>query len=141
MSPDYYIIKIPDRYAWSKELQDRTKNIWSVYAFDRNSETNLCEITPSYCLMYLSVDYEPVDDLTEDQLEALHCNMNEGSATSEPVTYMHVRDVEAMIASSPELVRKSSSEFDTAECETDTERWNAEFDQLLEGWQTGALSF
>jgi hypothetical protein len=82
-----------------------------------------------------------VEGLTDEQLEALNSDVDEGGDSSDPVAYMHVRDVEARIESNPELVKKAGSEFDVDHCETDTERWNAEFDQLREGWHTGSLSF
>lgn len=139
--PNYHIIKISERYLWSKSIQDRTTDVWAVYAFDRNAATNLCEITPSFCLMYLGACHEPILGLTDKQLEVLHEDVDEGSDATDPVSYMHVGTIEALITKYRDLVKKVEMVLDTEDCSSDNERWNAEFDQLREGWQTGALSF
>jgi hypothetical protein len=141
MTPEYWLIKLPERGFWSEEIQAKTTEIWGVYAFARNQTTRVCEITTSYCLMHLGAEHSPIEGLSEKEIEKLSEDIAEGASQSEPVTYMHERAVENLLLADPSMAKKVSMEFDIEDCSTDTERWNAEFDQLQEGWNTGALSF
>ena len=50
IKPDWWLVKLNERQYWCDEIQAKTEAIFGVYAFDRNEQTHLCEITPSYCL-------------------------------------------------------------------------------------------
>lgn len=140
-NPEYHIIKLSERAYWNPNIQAQTKEIFGVYAFDRSTATHCCELTPSYCLMYLGADFVPNDDLSDEEREALDTNITEGSCSSDPVIYMHVRDVENLMTIHPDRVQKANLDFDLDEDLDEQGKWNAEFDQLLEGWSTGSLMF
>lgn len=141
MDHNYHLIKLPEREHWSDEVKSLTQEIYGVYAYDAAEYTYCAEATPSHCLMYIGVDYIPVEDLEEDKLEELHTWIEEGSTYSEPVTYMHVASVVRRVEAKPELTKKAEIEFDLEDISNETARWNAIFDQLIEGWHTGALRY
>lgn len=111
-----------------------------MYAFDRNERTFCCELTPSYCLMFLAADCVPVDTLSDDEREALYELVIDGSRDTEHVMYMHCRDVDRMLEEHPERMRKveiDAPDQDLAE----NESWNKAYDELCEGWSTGSWNF
>ena len=132
--PDYYMLKLDERQHWHAEIQSQTRAIYGVYAFDRSSHTHLCEYTPSYELRWIATDYEEIEEIAEDEdrREALNEKILSASYDSEPVTYMHVSDVEALIKRLPERVRKVEIEPDE---DTDP------FEEIMEGWNTGGFQW
>lgn len=139
VTPDFHIIKIDERNFWSESVQQRTKEVYGVYAFDRNSYTYCCEATPSYELLFLGTDFVGEENLSEEQKEELDTWVL--TADSEPVTYMHVRSVEQLCEKYPQRTQKANINLETDESHTEVEAWNAVFDQLCEGWSTGSLQF
>jgi len=142
IKPDYQIVKLDERRHWRKDIQEKTTAIYGVYAYDRNEHTHLCELTPSHCLMFLGTDHVEVDGLSEEERERLSEIVMDGALDSEPVTYMHVRDIERIVKENPTLTRKADVDLDDLDEDLDdSARWNAIFDKLSEGWHTGALMF
>jgi len=141
VKPDYQIIKLDERQHWHEDVQKQTTAVYGVYAYDKNEHTFLCEMTPSHCLMFLGTDYAEIDGLSEEERNDLNEKILEGSSSSEPVAYMHVRDIERIVEKNPSLSKKADMDFDLDEDLDEHAKWNAMFDQLLEGWNTGALMF
>lgn len=127
--PDYYLLKLDERQHWHEKIQSQTAAIYGVYAVDRSTHWHLCEYTPSYELRFIATDYEEIDGLTEEQQEALNEQILSAGADSEPVTYMHASGVETLIKRHPERARKVEPDEDATD----------PFDDLMEGWNTGAL--
>lgn len=140
-APEYYMIKIDERKHWRDDIQGKTTAVYSVYAFDRNTHVHLCELTPSYCLMFLGHDYVVAEGLSETEYEELDAKVTEGLLDSEPVTYMHARTVESLLKQDPTLMKKVDIDLVADESLSENEQWNADFDSLVEGWHTGALRF
>lgn len=122
IKPNYCLIKLDERQFWNEEISGQTKAMYGVYAFDRNERTFCCEITPSYCLVFVANDYEEIDDLSEEERDSL--NEKVLSASNEPVTYMHVRTVEKIIADHPERFRSLDVEIETDESDDENQAWN-----------------
>jgi len=141
LTPEYHIIKIDERRHWREDIQAKTTAVYGVYAFDRSTHVYLCEMTPSYCLMFLGHDYVEVEGLSEADREELDTKVIDGLLDSEPVTYMHARTVESLIKASPDLVKKAGIDLVADESLSENDQWNADFDSLVEGWHTGALRF
>jgi hypothetical protein len=131
--PDYCLLKLDEREHWHEKIQAQTRTIFGVYAFDRSCHTHLCEATPSYELRFVANDYEEIDGLDEEARERL--NETILCADSEPVTYMHARDVDALIARCPERCRPV--EVDVAIFGTE----EAVFDAIMDDWNTGTIFF
>lgn len=138
--PSYCLIKIDERAFWSADVRSKTVANHGVYAFDRASRTHLCELTPSYCLVFIANDYDEVDGLSDDDREALYETVC-SAFSEEPVTYMHVRTVESIIDRRPDLLRAVDIDFDFDERDTEGEEWNATFDQIAEAWSSGAIMY
>ena len=71
-------------------LPPEVKAIRECYAYDPESATHLCELTPSHYLVHLYTDTEctaETDDDRREELQALYCYQG-----SEDI-YMHVSDV------------------------------------------------
>jgi len=142
VKPNYCLIKIDERDMWNPEIAEQTKAMYGVYAFDRNSHTHCCELTPSYCLVFISNDYEEIDGLSEDQREALNEKILGSMYDCEQVTYMHVSSVERMIEKHPELLREVTNLLDLDEDDEDEDRtWNAVYDHIAERWGSGSLMY
>ena len=142
VKPNYCLIKINERGMWYPKIAEQTKAMYGVYAFDRNSHTHLCELTPSYCLVFISTDYEEVDGLSEEQKEKLNEEIIGSMYDCEKVTYMHVSSVEKLIEAHPERLREVTDLLDIDFDDDEEDRtWNTIFDNISEGWGTGALMY
>jgi len=74
-------------------LPPEVKAIRECYVYDPESCTHLCELTPSYHLVYLYTSLECTSDTSDERREELECKY----CYQEPEdTYMHVRDVQKM---------------------------------------------
>ena len=99
------------------------KEIRSVYAYDPESGTYLCELVPSYDLRYLhtyivftdELEKQKLSDELRDILDEKYCHQD-----SEDM-YMHVSDIRALKDPAP----KECGEFDTLEdgCEYLNSNW------------------
>ena len=96
--PDACIVKIPDRDYWCDDVQAMTKRIFAVYALDRRQHFHLCELCASYELWFIEHQYEPTDDVDqdEDKRHELYELILEGGRYEEQVIYEHRKDIEPM---------------------------------------------
>jgi hypothetical protein len=96
--PDTCVIKVPERDYWCEAVQVMTKRIFGVYALDRRQHFHLCEFCASYELWFIETQYEETDDVAEDESKRddLNESILEGDRDTEPVRYMHVRDIDPM---------------------------------------------
>jgi len=106
------------------------KEIRTVYAYNPESATHLCELTPSYDLRYLHTYivfnneniekdmWESQADRLTDQLEERYCHEDSED------TYMHVSDVRQFAKDNP-LHHKECGEYDSIEdaCEHLNGNW------------------
>jgi hypothetical protein len=100
--PDACIVKIPDREYWCDEVQKLTTRIFAVYALDRRQHHYLCEMCASYELHFIEHQYEPTDevDQDDDKRDELHELILDGSRYEESVIYEHRCDVDPMFGRS-----------------------------------------
>ncbi len=96
--PDTCIVKLPERRHWCEDVQKLAARIFGVYALDRLQHFHLCEICASYELWSLETQYEETDEVAADEnkRDELNQMILEGDGQTEPVTYMHVCDIEPM---------------------------------------------
>jgi hypothetical protein len=96
--PDTCIVKVPEREYWSDDVQAMTKRLFGVYALDRRQHFHLCEFCASYELWFIESQYEEVDGVVENEhkRDELHEMILEGDRDTEPVSYMHVKEIEPM---------------------------------------------
>ena len=96
--PDACIVKVPDRDYWCEEVQAMTKRIFAVYALDRRQHFHLCELCASYELCFVEHQYEPTDevDQDDDKREELHELILDGGRYEEPVIYEHRKDIDPL---------------------------------------------
>ena len=64
--PDACVVKVPDRDYWCEDVQKLTKSIFAVYALDRRQHFHLCEMRASYELHFIEHQYEPTDEVDQD---------------------------------------------------------------------------
>ena len=99
--PDTCIVKIPDRDYWCEDVQAMTKRIFAVYALDRRQHFHLCEMCASYELWFIEHQYEPTEDVDqdEDKRDELYELILEGGRYEEQVIYEHRKDIDPMFRS------------------------------------------
>lgn len=107
--PELWVVKIKETEHWNKAFvkENKIKNIYGVYAFNRKKHVHACELTPSYEFNYLEKqvvmvdedkemnedeqeEYERIRDIAEDEVRA-------ASVQDDNVIYHHVRNVEDWI--------------------------------------------
>lgn len=108
-------------YTIRPEDKPYIQKICGVYAYNPESSTHLCELTPSYDLRYLHTYIVWEGDPSEDkraELDERYCY--EGGDD----TYMHCADVRQFAKNHPDL-HKECGEFDTIEdaCEHLNGNW------------------
>ena len=96
--PDTCIVKVPDREYWCDDVQAMTKRIFAVYALDRRQHFHLCELCASYELWFIEHQYEPIDevDQDDDKREELNELILDGRRYEEQVIYEHRKDIDPM---------------------------------------------
>jgi len=96
--PDTCIVKLPERDYWCDDVQAMTKRIFGVYALDRRQHFHLCEFCASYELWFLETQYEDTDEVAEDEYkrDELHEMILAGDWDTEPVSYMHRKDIDPL---------------------------------------------
>ena len=96
--PDVCVVKVSDREYWCEEVQALTTRIVAVYALDRRQHHYLCEMCASYELWFIEHQYEPTEevDQDDDKREELNELILDGSRYEERVVYEHRCDIEPM---------------------------------------------
>lgn len=93
--PDMVVVKFPEREYWSDDIQARTKEVYSIYAIDRRKHVHICSVTPSYEAYYIGTEFDPIDDLTDEQGDELHSEIMHGAAcANEQFSYFDVRSID-----------------------------------------------
>lgn len=69
--PDFKLFKTDETEYWEDSIRSKVKSIESVYLYDDNRVTHLCEFTPSFeCYwLYYSVDF--IDGLTDEEKDEI----------------------------------------------------------------------
>lgn len=133
---NWHIVKVDERDYWRDDLRDKTSAIFTVYAFDKASHTHLCEATPSYALWWIGYEAEPIDGLSDEERESLYEQVECGMHPDQACDYMHARDVDSLCARHPERVKRVSVD-EEAQQEDD----QVAVDEIMDGWNTGAIRF
>ncbi len=96
--PDPCIVKLPEREYWSDDVRKATKGLFGVYALDRRHHAHLCELCASYELHFIETQYEAVENIAADEAarDELHQVVLEGDRQTQPVSYMHRKDIDPM---------------------------------------------
>jgi hypothetical protein len=96
--PDACVVKLPDRDYWCDDVQAMTKRIFAVYALDRRQHFHLCELCASYELHFIEHQYEPTDevDQDEDKRNELYESILDGGRYEEQVIYEHRKDIDPL---------------------------------------------
>lgn len=141
------VVKLNEHRFWNEHNEEgkfflaNTETYFGLYAFNSNSHSFLCEVTPSYELHRVGSDYgfnEAGNELSDDERERLHTIVDESERDEEPVTYMHVSSIENMRASNP-------AGFKTVEVDPDTLEADdpdlAAVDEIRERICTGSFHF
>jgi len=96
--PDTCIVKLSERDYWREDVQAMTKRIFGVYALDRRQHFHLCEFCASYELWFIEIQYEETVEVAEDEYkrDELRELILAGDRDTEPVSYMHRKDIDPM---------------------------------------------
>ena len=93
----YGVVAVDETAHWTDPafVERCGGKIWTLYVYNPNEVTHLCEITPSYYLEPL--DYYPAS-LPEDEnaREEIYDTLLETLCLQEQATYMHCRHVDAL---------------------------------------------
>lgn len=104
----------------SFELKKFVDSVDTIYLVNRKSHTHLCEMTPSYALypLYCEVNYSALHEaeLTEEKREELQDFSYECLSAEPNVEYMHVSEVDRIIASG-RFLQIEADEFEGCESE------------------------
>jgi hypothetical protein len=84
VKPDWQYVKIDETKHWVEDCNARKfgKKLIATYAFNKNSVTYCCSLTPAYWLLYLGTEAQPDDELTEEQSEAVYNDIIESEGAS-----------------------------------------------------------
>ena len=138
IKPDWALVKLDERKYWREDIRRATKEIYGVYAFNRNSYTYCCEATPSYELHFIANDYVEINGLTEDQQNDLDEHIV--SSRNDAVIYLHVGFLEDLMKVHPERF-KNVGKIEIEEDDAPRDQLNDTIDFIAENWGTGALVF
>jgi hypothetical protein len=140
MKKKYQLIGIEETRFWSEEVQAKTKKIFGIFAFDPESVTRVCELTPSYCMMRLGVHtLANFQDFNDEELDSFLSALDEGNAEANEVEYTSIPSMRRVLDQNG---FQALAEVDLQEEEdgSEDEIFNSRFDQLRELYATGSLS-
>jgi hypothetical protein len=96
--PDLYAVKIDERGYWlDPAVLARTKRIYGVYVLDRRQHCHLCSLSASHELHFLGSQWEPVEDLSDEENDDLWDRIMQGVCQSELMTYWDRSDIDQML--------------------------------------------
>jgi hypothetical protein len=107
IKPNWCFVRLDETDDWN--LPDSIKayvaKVYGIYAFNRNSHTHCCEITPSYWMIAIAWDFEPTEALNklgdrerDNMLELIEDTLREASL-QDSCHYRHVAPLEKVITS------------------------------------------
>ena len=79
VKPEWRYVKIDETHYWDEESNARKlgKRLIATYAYNKNSQTFCCSLTPSYWLLYLGTEAQYEADLTDEQRELIENDIQE----------------------------------------------------------------
>ena len=89
--PKPYVVAIDETQFLDDEIRAKTGRFWTLYLYDKSSQTHCCEITPSYWLT--PFDYA-TEKKTDDELDG---NIRDSLRDSE--MYVYTATIDALEAS------------------------------------------
>lgn len=109
--PEMFVVKMDETEYWDEEFRNKcgVKRIFGVYAFNRRKVCYLCEITPSYELVFLGsqwegnwnpegvLDEEFDEDEYQRRADEADAEIRKGDASTEEFSYQHCSDVDRML--------------------------------------------
>lgn len=97
IKPDWQYVKIDETKYWDKESAARKfgKKLIATYAYDKNSVTYCCSLTPSYWMVYLGTEAQYDEELTDEQRELIYDNILEAE-TEDQCNYFYCFSVDRM---------------------------------------------
>ena len=94
IKPDIRILKINESSHWTDDkLKAACGVIFGVYMYDASKHVHCCEITPSYEMHFIESQSVRLPD-DEEERERIYESLQEGDLHTEPVSYMHCRDID-----------------------------------------------
>lgn len=125
---DARVIAIDETAHYTIPAEDRPciEKILAVFLYDANERTHLCELTPSHFMRFLYntvVPTEAVDDLSDDQREALYSAYEIENFGEDQ--YMHCSDLERLAKAKPELYLSYG--------DTEVDYEDSDYDDQIEG--------
>jgi len=102
MKPDFYVIARDTTEYWNLTQDDPdhvVTKVESVYLFDKNQVTRLCEFTPSYCLYHVEDRVTYADGTPDETINRID-SVVMGESGSE-VEYFHCQDVDRLLGKVP----------------------------------------
>jgi hypothetical protein len=127
--PDVWIVKFEEREHWTDKVKALTEAIYGVYAFDRNSVTHCCELTPSYELRFICFVEIPKDGLTETQRETLTDYMCDGLNDQEQWTYHHVKGIDKLLETP---IKRCEDRTGGYQWKSDEDTFDKVFEEILD---------
>jgi hypothetical protein len=95
VKPRFYLLRLDETEFWTEEVVRRAKPIFGLYVFDRNRRVYCCEFASSYECRFIGSAFENTD-LDDGAAEKLADDIREGDLGTEPVTYFHCREIDAL---------------------------------------------
>lgn len=95
--PEICVVKYDEREYYCPEIQEKTKAIWGVYIFDRRVHVHICSFEPNYECLFIGSQVDPVDGLTDEELEKLDDDVREGDRQCERYSYLSAHDVDRVM--------------------------------------------
>jgi len=101
IKPDWHYVRRDETEYWGDcDAKRLGGKLIATYAFDKNSVTYCCSLTPAYWMVYLGTHAEPSRELTEDEWEQVHNDITE-SDTQECSGYFNCGDVDYHMNAQP----------------------------------------
>ena len=126
---DAYAIALDETEFYNLDPADakHIKRIFGAYVFDRNQQTHLCELTPSYYLIYLYTSIEFADDDTREALDEKYAH----EATDDG-DYIHCHEAEKILAAAKPYTVSHYGDVAEHDREDDIEDLDQRYDAELE---------
>jgi hypothetical protein len=82
VKPDWRYVKIDETKYWGDNSPAKLlgKKLVATYAYNKNSVTYCCSLTPSYWMLYLGTEAQYDEELTEEQRELIDDNIREAES-------------------------------------------------------------
>jgi hypothetical protein len=97
IKPNWQIIKRDETQFWLDTCNARRlgKKLVAKYAYNKNSCTHLCSLTPDYWLLYLGTEAHPEEELTDTEWELIDTDIRE-SENEDQSNYFNCSYVDSM---------------------------------------------